>query len=119
MILRVLLVLLILAVTYLSLTPKYTIDVGNDKLGHIIAYTVLSLNAGMSFYETKKLFWSTSLVLVLYGALLEIGQHFIPGRSFSFADMGANALGVIIGIAITASFHKQIQRVLKAIHIIR
>jgi len=30
--------------------------------------------------------------------LLEVGQMYVPGRMFSFADMGADAAGVISGI---------------------
>ncbi len=119
MILRVILILLLFVVAYLSLTPKYTIDVGNDKLGHIIAYTTLSLNTGMIFYRMGKLFWQSGLALVIYGALLELGQHFVPGRTLSLYDMGANAIGVIIGTIVIASLHKQIERILRAIHIIR
>jgi len=36
--------------------------------------------------------------LVSLGVLLEVGQMYVPGRMFSFADMGADAAGVISGI---------------------
>jgi VanZ family protein len=39
-----------------------------------------------------------ALSMIILGVLLEIGQYFIPGRTFSLMDIAANSLGVILGI---------------------
>jgi len=36
--------------------------------------------------------------MILLGILLEIGQLYVPGRTFSVADISMNTLGVILGI---------------------
>lgn len=91
------LICLLLAITYLSLTPKYTVSVGNDKLGHLIAYTVLMTNAGLLSILLKHRFIFPIVLTLLYGALMEVGQHFVPGRDFSGLDLVANTSGIAIG----------------------
>ena len=39
--------------------------------------------------------------LVLLAAVLELGQHFVPGRNPAIADFAASAFGAIAGVAIT------------------
>jgi VanZ family protein len=36
--------------------------------------------------------------MILLGILLETGQLYVPGRTFSVADISMNTLGVILGI---------------------
>lgn len=95
--LRVTLVILLLAIAYFSLTPKYSISVGNDKVGHLIAYTVLMSNAGLLSKQFGRGFGLPIMLTLLYGVLMEFGQHFVPGRDFSFLDILANSAGVAIG----------------------
>lgn len=112
MILRITLVIIILGIAYLSLTPSETITVGNDKLGHFIAYGILMLNAGLLTYHKKILFAFGIILSLMYGALMEIGQYFVPGRFLSGYDMLANAGGVAAGAIITALFYKSMRRIL-------
>jgi len=40
-----------------------------------------------------------SIILgVLYGLTDEIHQYFVPGRTSSLADLGADALGILLGV---------------------
>ena len=41
-----------------------------------------------------------ALSMIVLGALLDEAQKFIPGRSFEFADIAANAVGVLTGLGI-------------------
>jgi VanZ family protein len=90
----------IVAVIYLSLIPQVELPVdfwNADKAYHCAAYAWLSGLAMLSF-PVRRFALSSALFMIILGILLEIGQHFIPGRSFSVLDMAANSLGVILGI---------------------
>jgi len=113
MILRIGLVLLLLAIAYLSLSPTTTISVGNDKVGHFIAYGVLMINVGLVTLPNMKSFRNGIIFAVCYGMMMEIGQLYVPGRSFSMFDMLANVSGVGIGIIISILFGKRILKTLK------
>lgn len=113
MIFRVSLILVIIGITYLSLTPKYTISMGNDKLGHFIAYGVLMLNIGLLTVESRKKIAIGALLSILYGIIMEVGQYFVPGRSFSLLDVVANMGGTFLGVILILIFSNQITELLK------
>jgi VanZ family protein len=117
-ILRVSLVIVIIGIAYLSLTPSETIIVGNDKISHFIAYAVLMFNAGLITYKIKKSFYLSIILCLIYGALIEAGQHFVPGRFMSGYDMVANASGVMIGVVLTIILFKPVIRLLQSTRII-
>lgn len=82
------------------LTPVTIISAGRwDKLYHIGSFVVLAALAVLAWRSasTKIL----AVILLLYGALTEILQHFIVGRSFSVADWLADSLGIIIGLFVS------------------
>lgn len=112
MILRITLVMLLLVIAYLSLTPTETMTIGNDKISHFIAYSVLMLNAGLISFEHRSIFLRTILLVSLYGAAMEIGQYFVPGRVMSGYDMLANISGVMTGTVISVLFHDRLTRIL-------
>jgi VanZ family protein len=118
MILRISLILIIIGIGYLSLTPSDTISIGNDKIGHFVAYAILMINVGLITFEKKAQFTIGIISCLVYGALMEIGQHFVPGRSMSSLDMLANTGGVIVGVLIIIIFYKQFKKLLKATRII-
>jgi VanZ family protein len=113
MVLRITLILLLIAIAYLSLTPSTSISVGNDKVGHFIAYGTLMVNVGLVTLPKIIRFRRGIIFAVCYGMFMEIGQYFVPGRTFSMYDMLANVLGVGIGIIISILFGKGIQKWLK------
>ena len=117
MILRITLVALLLTIAYLSLTPTETITIGNDKISHFIAYSVLMLNAGLISYGHKTSFVRAFVLVTLYGAGMEFGQYFVPGRVMSGYDMLANISGVIAGTVVSILFHDRITRVLRSLGI--
>ncbi len=87
-------------VTYLSLTPRidFPYDFDNaDKVYHMLAYLWLAALPFFAFLSPKAALAAT-LGMIPLGAGLEIAQYYVPGRSFSLADMAANCLGVILGI---------------------
>ena len=92
-------------VIYLSLSPRLEIpyDFSNaDKVAHLLAYLWL---AALSFFAfpTPKSALVGALCMVPMGIGLEFLQVYVPGRSFSVADMAANCLGVMLGIWLARS----------------
>lgn len=67
-----------------------------DKLVHFLMYFGLALNLSYKYQKTKH----RVLAVVsggLMGVVLELIQHFIPGRDMSFIDGVANGIGLIFG----------------------
>lgn len=118
MVLRIGLVLLLAAIAYLSLTPSTSISVGNDKVGHFIAYCVLMINMGLVTLPKMKSFRFGILFSICYGMLMEIGQLYVPGRTFSMYDMLANVSGVLIGVVISFLFANTLKKLLKRLKIV-
>ncbi len=85
----------------LSLLPHIEVPgdfVDADKLWHLAAYFWLALLPFFSFADRRRAVWA-ALCMILLGAVLEGVQGFIPQRASSFADIVANSLGVVLGMA--------------------
>ena len=92
---QVLLAVALLLITFLATTPlDYPLrtDV-NDKIQHLAAFFVLAFLADQAFPKGAWS-WRKATPLLAYGAALEVLQYFIPGRYFSLADLGADAIGL-------------------------
>lgn len=83
----------------------------NDKLNHIFAFVVLTFLADMSTDRqlTERVKWVTITIFV-YGLLIEIVQWQLPYRSFSFADMGADLLGILLYWGASFIVHPHLKR---------
>ena len=84
-----------------SLSPQSpAIETGfGDKLDHLAAYSVLSLLVALD--------WSGRVApgvivgaAVGFGGLLELLQHFSPGRQSDWADFAVNSVGAVTGLAL-------------------
>lgn len=83
------------AVAALAFTPlNEPALASNDKLNHILAFAVLAWLADGAYPgETRA---GTRLGLLLaFGFLIEVVQHCLPYRYFSWLDLAADALGVL------------------------
>jgi VanZ family protein len=88
----------IAAVIYLSLTPnppKLDLEHG-DKLQHLAAYGSLMLWFAQLAVDRNRRLW-TGIALIGLSVGLEFAQLAVGYRTFSYADMAANAAGVAIG----------------------
>lgn len=110
-VLRLSLVAIILGIAYLSLTPSTSVSVGNDKLGHFIAYSSLMFNLGLLTLAKRNQLIISVIAALLFGALMEFGQSFVPGRTVSMYDMLANAIGVALGLILTLSIGPRILKI--------
>lgn len=68
-----------------------------DKVLHFTAYFTLAAMAALGRPAVRTvLLLATGLALL--GALLEVAQNLVPGRSPDIADEGANILGCVFGV---------------------
>lgn len=90
---------LVLAVIYLSLTPKLpSPDISQiDKAGHFLAYTALM--GWWSQLDTRH--GRLALLFVLMGLSMEIAQSFTGYRQGDAFDMVVNSIGVGMGWLVT------------------
>jgi VanZ family protein len=100
----------LIMVTLWVLSSQSTLPVvkgilGFDKFQHFIAYAALALAAGLWFSRESRLkrprrvFVICAAVAVVYGALDEFHQYFVPGRSCDIWDWIADSLGGAVGAA--------------------
>jgi len=69
----------------------------NDKLIHFCAYLALAVLPVIGFRDRRRSVVA-GVCMFLLGALLEIGQHFSPGRNLELGDLIANGAGVSCGV---------------------
>ncbi|WP_207458763.1 VanZ family protein [Azospirillum sp. SYSU D00513] len=69
-----------------------------DKIVHILAFAVLGGLAALARTSRR---WLLLAVLALtgLGALIEIGQSMVPGRSASLNDLLGDIIGIGVGVA--------------------
>ncbi len=87
-------------VCYYSLKPELELPVefwNADKFYHLLAYAWLAALPMVGFRNRRTARFASASMVIL-GALLEIGQAYVPGRTFSLLDMTVNGVGVVAGM---------------------
>jgi VanZ family protein len=95
------------AIAFLSLTPKPP-DPGfayGDKLGHLLAYSLLMFWFCL-LYRAGRTRLAYGAGWIGLGIALEFAQSATGYRSFEYADMAANSLGVLLGWGISATLRR-------------
>lgn len=69
----------------------------SDKMLHFCAYLALSSMPVIGFRD-HQIGIVAGLLMFMLGVLLEVGQHFSPGRTVELGDVVANGAGVICGV---------------------
>jgi VanZ family protein len=92
-------------------------DVGDgDKVVHLLAYAVLAWLIGRALPPLARAPRRLAVVLLgllVFAALDEWHQSFIPGRTASVADWWADAAGVVLGL-LTAALRRTAARAASA-----
>ena len=70
-----------------------------DKVVHLLVYYIFAV-FGYRALQNKRHYPYLCLGIIAYGALLELGQSWIPGRDMSAYDLLANTMGVLLGAAV-------------------
>ncbi|MBK1722613.1 VanZ family protein [Thiocystis violacea] len=91
---RIALATCVLAVAYLAFAPlEEPVLFSYDKGNHLLAFAVMAWLADMGWsgrrYALARWGW-----LLGYGLLIELVQHQLPFREFSWLDFAADALGI-------------------------
>jgi len=86
-----------IVILYLATTSRMipVVEDINDKVEHGIAFYALALFADFSFPQNG-FGRAKALSLLSYGLAIEIIQYFLPYRSLSLFDLGADAVGIVI-----------------------
>jgi len=78
-----------------------------DKINHFIAYFILAVLVSLTLiYQRKSRFLfekapvATIVICLFYGAVDELHQLLVPGRSAETLDWIADALGTILGVLV-------------------
>ena len=90
--------ILVVLVIYLSLAP-ISMDLKmeqGDKISHVLTYLVL-MSWFANLYETPISRMCLAVGFLALGIALEFAQGLVGYRSFEVADMGADAVGVVLG----------------------
>lgn len=116
---KISLILVIFGIVYLSLKPPSEgVEINiNDKIGHLIAYGVLTTNAGLLLPRNRWIF--VGICSFFFSCVLEYLQGFIPGRTVDWKDLIANFSGTVIGLLILYAFGVHILQIVKKIKLIR
>jgi len=95
------------AIVWLSLTPSPPqLDVvHSDKLGHFVAYGLLMFWF-CQLYAARNARIAYGAGFIALGIALEFVQGWLGYRDFEVFDMGANAIGVLLGWAAALLFRK-------------
>ncbi len=83
---------------YLSFAPQppaMDVELG-DKIGHLLAYGTLMFWWAQHFVTTRKRF-AVATALIALGIAIEFVQGWSGWRAFEYADMVADAAGVLLG----------------------
>lgn len=83
----------VLAVLVLAVipSPPRVFTTGWDKSNHLLAFAVMAWLGCQAFPRR------VAIILLAYGALIEILQSFTPTRSAEWLDLLADCLGILLG----------------------
>lgn len=88
--------LALILISWLALTPSSPPMPGQtDKLAHLAAFLLLALLADRAFPQ-RGFDYLVILPLIAYGGALELVQGMLPYRFGSWADLAADAAGVLL-----------------------
>jgi VanZ family protein len=98
------LVLLLAAVAWLAWTPdtQPLPNTGWDKANHLLAFGALAVAGRFAFPGPGSRLLAVGAMLLAFGALIEIVQMGVPGRSAEWADLLADMAGIAAGTLLAA-----------------
>ena len=74
---------------------------GYDKLIHIAMFIVWALAVRLDYNRQPFPYALVFLIGIIFSLLTEVLQILVEGRSFDIYDMAADAVGLLIGLAIS------------------
>jgi VanZ family protein len=97
------LLMMVIIFFFSSLPSKSVPDFGKfefsvKKGGHVLGYVLLGRACLYGFMPRKKAPWLALGLCILYAAMDEFHQSFVPGRGPRVLDVGIDTLGVLLGL---------------------
>ena len=96
----------VVAILAVSSIPGRHLDLreGTDKIGHVVEYLILGvlLARALGARVANRLLVAAWVGVLVFGALDELHQAFIPGRTPDVMDWAADAAGAAAGLLIGA-----------------
>lgn len=82
--------------------PRIPVLAVHDKLVHLFLYSVLGSALGWGAWRDPRRLplWVPVALGIVYGAVDEWHQSFVPRRDPSWADFGVDVLGILLGFGI-------------------
>lgn len=75
-----------------------------DKVFHALEFAVFGVllrRSAATFFSSGAALWgATVLTGIVYAALDEMHQYFVPGREADWADLVADVIGIFLGILV-------------------
>jgi VanZ family protein len=93
-----------------SKLPVPAFDLPIDKVGHFAMYAVLGTLAGRAYMRTRTPPVIIILAMLAIGALDELNQRTVPGRSSELLDWVADAAGSVAGFAFVTVYLRAIDQ---------
>ena len=87
----------VVAVLAVVPAPPRPLDLGWDKLNHVLAFATLAVCAVLGWRSSRAARLAVLLALLAYGGAIELVQRQLPNRSGEWADLGADAIGIGLG----------------------
>jgi VanZ family protein len=78
-----------------------------DKLQHLLAFGSMACAAALGWPAGLRPALGVLLGLLVYGAFIELVQSQLPYRMASWADLGADAIGIACGLLLIAALRKR------------
>ncbi|MBB4842186.1 VanZ family protein [Paucibacter oligotrophus] len=103
---------LLCLISYLALSPAppKSLDTGWDKANHLLAFAALAFCGFWSLQTPKQRLLGLPLGLLAYGGAIELIQFFVPGRSCEWADLGADSIGIALGLLLAGLAWRWLRR---------
>jgi VanZ family protein len=92
-----LLVGLVICASLMPNPPELTHMQGGDKLEHGAAYFILTFWFGQ-IYARNRVRWTIGITFIFLGVAMEYLQRMTGYRTFEYADMAANTVGVLCAL---------------------
>ena len=85
---------------YSQINPDFKVS-----FNHIYVFVIFSI-VGFSTYQKSNHFIILSIYLIFLSIILELTHLLVPYRSFEFADLFGNIIGIIIALIISYFYKK-------------
>ncbi|MBV8035238.1 VanZ family protein [Roseateles sp.] len=97
---RVLLAVLLVAITWLALVPNppRAVSTGWDKSNHALAFASLAFASVWAVWPRPRQWGWLAATLLAYGGAIEIAQSFLPPRTGDWWDLLADGCGIALGL---------------------